>query len=308
MWVSGPNARDWRSQNHSLEWMAATEHDTVTLTGASTSVKITPVRAKIAPVTNDFFSLLEVKPEIGRATVPDDHREGATPVVVIGHGLWQRAFGGNPKAIGSTVHINGQTFTVVGVMPGGFDFPEKTEVWMPQEIFPDHSTRSAHNFHVYGRLKPNVSLQAAQADMNTIASRLANEYVDDKDRGIRVVSLYDQIVGPVRPALLILLAAVGFVLLIACVNVANLQLARGSTRIREMALRAALGAGRVRLVRQLLTESLVIAIVGGSAGVLLAVWATEILRVSIPADIPRIGNVQVDATVLAFTLGLTLLA
>ncbi len=303
IWVSGPNAKDWQAQNRSMQWMARTESDTVTLTGANA-----PVRVRISQVSRDFFPLFGVRPELGRSTVAADHREGASPVVVIGHALWQRAFGGDPGAVGKTVRINGQTFTIVGTMPPGFEFPGKTDLWMPREMTPDRSTRSAHNFHVYGRLKPDVSLSTAQADMNTIAARLARAYIDDKDRGIRVVTLYEQIVGPVRPALLILMAAVGFVLLIACVNVANLQLARASARVREIAVRGALGATRGRLVRQLLTEAVLIAAMGGGAGLLLALWGTELLRVSIPPDLPRIGDLHVDVPVLAFALVLSLSA
>ena len=303
MSVSGPNAQDWQTQNHSLEWMASTGDDTVTLSGGNA-----PLRVRMSQVSRDFFSVFAVEPEFGRTTAREDHRQGASPVVVIGHSLWTRAFGADLKALGRTVHLNGYAFTIVGVMPAGFDFPGRAEVWMPRELFPDDSTRSAHNFRVYARLKPNVSLPSAQSDMRTIGARLASEYLDDKDHGIRVVSLYEQIVGPVRPALLILLGAVGFVLLIACVNVANLQLARGSARMRELALRGALGATRGRLIRQLLTESVLLAAMGGGAGILFGLWGTELLRVAIPPDLPRIGDLRVDLPVLLFALGLSVSA
>jgi predicted permease len=194
-------------------------------------------------------------------------------------------------------------------MPEGFDFPERTDLWVPIEaVWVDPPYRSAHNWHVVGRMRAGVSMRAAQADMDLIAARLAKAYVDDKDRGIRVVPLHDEIVGSVRQPMLILLTAVGFVLLIACVNISNLQLARGTARAKEMALRAALGAERARLVRQLLTESLLLSSIGGAAGVLLAGSSISVLRAAIPANVPRIETIRLDAGVLGFTLAVSLAA
>jgi putative ABC transport system permease protein len=303
MRVSGPNANDWRAQNRSMQYMAYGWSGPEILAGGSS-----PERVNVGSVSRDFFRLVGIPAELGRTTVDGDHREGATPVVVIGHALWQRAFGGDPRAIGKSARMEGYVFTIAGVMPPGFDFPKRSEVWLPKELFPDASTRSAHNYDVWGRLKMGVSLRAAQADFDNVAAGLAKQYIDDKDHGARVVSLYDQIVGPVRPALLVLLGAVGFVLLIACANIANLQLARGSTRAGEMALRAALGAARTRLIRQLLTESVLISVLGGAAGLLLAFWGVKWLRGFLPPDIPRLERIQIDGVVLVFTLTISVIA
>ncbi len=300
MWVSTPNFADWQAQNGSLETMAYADHDVVTLSGSGT-----PDRVRLSIVSRNFFRVFGVAPELGRYTSSGDHSLGAAPVLVVSHAIWVRDLGANPAAIGRVLRINGQPYTVIGVMPTSFDFPERSEVWMPREIMADHSTRSAHNHQVFARLKPGLSLASAQADMNTVGARLAQSYIDDHDHGIRVNSLYEEIVGPVRPALMILLGAVGFVLLIACVNLANLQMARGSTRVREMALRSALGAVRTRLIRQLLTESTLLALAGGVAGLIVAVWGTQLLRATIPSNIPRIENIHMDLGVLAFTVALS---
>jgi ABC-type antimicrobial peptide transport system permease subunit len=220
--------------------------------------------------------------------------------------LAESTFGREDQALGKAVRVDGMPFTVIGVMPEGFDFPDRAEIWIPLELVAGDYARSAHNFRVFGRLRPGVSVKAAQADMDVIATRLAKAYADDNDRGIRVIPLLDEISGPVRLPMLMLLASVGFVLLIACVNIANLQLARGTARAKEMSLRAALGAGRGRLARQLLTESLLLSVLGGAAGILLAETAISILRSAIPADIPRVESIQIDAGVLAFTVALSI--
>lgn len=211
-------------------------------------------------------------------------------------------------ALGKPLRMDGMTFTVIGVMPAGFDFARGAQAWIPVEVVTGETARSAHNFHVVGRLKPEVSLAEAQADMNVVAARLGKMYADDRERGIELISLHDEITGPVKPAMTMLLAAVGLVLLIACVNVSNLQFARGTARAKEMALRAVLGAGRMRLARQLLTESLLLSAVGGAAGVLLAEASVSVLRISIPSNIPRIGKIEIDAAVLGFTLALSIAA
>jgi ABC-type antimicrobial peptide transport system permease subunit len=192
-------------------------------------------------------------------------------------------------------------FTVIGSMPPGFDFPSGAQAWLSTEFFADSSSRSAHNYDVLGRLKAGISIRQAQEDMNVIAARLGKSYIDDKDDGIKLVPLYDDVVGPVRPAFLILLSAVTLVLLIACVNISSLQLARGTVRGKELGLRAALGAGRARLIRQLLTEAVLLAIAGGAAGLVLALAGTAILRHSAPANIPRLENIRVDIGMLCFT-------
>jgi putative ABC transport system permease protein len=303
MRASGPNAHDWLAQNRSLRYMAFGGGDAYTLVGGSV-----PLRINAESVSRDFFRVMGIHAELGRTTGDSDHKPGAAPVVVIGHALWQRGFNGDANILGKAVRIDGYAFTIAGVMPPGFDFPQHSEAWVPTELFPDTSTRSAHNYYVWGRLKNGISLRASQSDMDNIAAQLGRQYIDDKDHGITVVSLYDQVVGPVRPALLILLAAVGFVLLIACANLANLQLARGSTRAGEMALRAALGAARARLVRQLLTESILIAIAGGAAGLMLAFWSVDWLRVFLPREVPRLDAIHVDGAVLAFTFALSIAA
>ena len=299
MHVSGPNFRDWREQSRAFDAMATTASDEVVITGDFSARKV-----RFDLVSRDFFRAVGVAPLRGRSFVDAEHKPGGALAAVLSYDLWQSAFGGDPQAVGKIVRANGMALTVVGIMPTGFDFPQRAQLWVPSEFFPDESTRSAHNYEVVGRLKPGVSIEAAQADMNTIAGRLSKQYIDDKDRGIRVVPLYDEITGPMRPALLILLGAVGLVLLIACVNIANLQMVRASSRIKELALRAALGARRGRIIRQLLTESLLVSIGGGAAGVVIAFWATELLRSRIPANIPRIENIRIDGEILAFTLAL----
>ena len=299
--VSGPDYRDWRDQNRSMASVASYEDDLVTLSG-----NFTARRVRIGVVSNGFFQTLGVSPAVGRIFAKKEHAHPAAPLAVLSQNLARSLFGSDDHALDKGVRVDGMAFTVVGVMPAGFEFPDRAEIWIPLELVAADSSRSAHNFRVMGRLKRGVSVKAAQADMDVIAARLAKAYADDNERGIRVVPLRDQIVGEVRQPMMMLLAAVGFVLLIACVNIANLQLARGTARAKEMSLRAALGAGRARLARQLLTESLLLSGVGGAAGILLAEAAVSVLRVAIPADIPRVETIQIDAGVLVFTLALSI--
>ncbi len=301
--VSGLNFRDWRDQNRSLRYLSSFGTDIEPLSG-----DFQPQRVRIGVVSKDFFTAMGVAPIRGHTFLPDEQKPGAAPTIILGYDLWHSLFASSEQVLGKTVRISGNAATIVGVMPLGFDFPQRSQVWLPSEITPDTSTRSAHNYKVIGRMNPGATLNTAQADMNTVGARLAREYADDRDRGIRVVSLHDQIAGPVKPALMILLGAVGFVLLIACVNVANLQIARASGRGREMAMRTALGAGRGRLFRQLIIENVVLSTLGGLTGLALAWWGTAVLRASIPASIPRVENIRVDEWVLAFTAGVSLLA
>jgi predicted permease len=265
--VSGLNFLDWRAQSRSFEAMALyADAGSVTAAGGDL-----PQRTTAAEVSRDFFAVFGVSAALGRTFLPEEHQPGEV-AAVMGYGLWQRAFGADPKAVGKTIHLSGIACHVVGIAPPGFHFPGGTELWIPLEVFPDDSTRSAHNYAVAGRLKPGVSITSAQAELDTIARRLEQQYPEsNRDHGVSVVSLQQQLVGNVKPALLILLGAVGFVLLIACGNVANLLLARSAARSREMAVRAALGAGRGRLMRQVLVESLLLSGLGGAVGLLLAV-------------------------------------
>jgi predicted permease len=296
MRVSGADFRDWRDQNRSMEHLASYYGDLVSLSG-----DFAPKRIRIGVVSRGFLESMGVQPAMGRTFSREEQKLGGTPVAILGYDLSQLIFGPGAQSIGKSVRVDGMAFTVIGIMPPGFDFPSRAQLWVPLEILPDTSTRSAHNYDVLGRLRPGVSIRQAQEDMNVIAARLAKVYVDDKDDGIKLVPLYDDVVGPVRPAFLILLAAVTLVLLIACVNISGLHLARATVRAKELGLRAALGAGRTRLIRQLLTEAVLLAIAGGATGLVLATGGTAILRHSAPANIPRLESIHVDISMLCFT-------
>ena len=300
--VSGLDFRDWRAQSRTVEHMAAYSDDAVTLSGSFPAR-----RARMAAVGSGFFEVLATGPAIGRTFSADEQKPGGPPTIILAYELAQAVFGTPANALQKTVQLNGLAFTVIGVMPPKFDFPDSAQVWVPNDIFPDQSARSAHNYRVVGRLRPGMTVNQAQADMNIVAARLSKEYVDDRDEGIRVTSLYESLVGGVRPALLILLGAVTLVLLIACVNISNLQLARAASRRKEMGMRCALGAARGRLIRQLLTESVLLAGAGGLFGLALAELAVKVLRIAAPANIPRIETLGIDGGVLCFTAGLSLL-
>lgn len=302
MSVSGPDFRDWRTQSQSVKYMATYDSGTGTLSGDCPARRI-----RMGIVGSGFFDVAATQAGIGRTFSGGEQKPGGAPTLVFGYELAGAVFGTPANAIQKTVRLNGMEFTVIGVMPPKFNFPNLAQLWLPNDLFPDDSARSAHNYQVIGRLKPGVTITQAQADMNVVAAGLAKEYVDDRDEGIRVTSLYDYLVSGVRPALLTLFGAVMLVLLIACVNISSLQLERAAARRKEMSMRYALGAGRGRLIRQLLTESVLLAGAGGLLGLVLAEVAVRILRIAAPANIPRIQNLGIDPGVLCFTALISLL-
>lgn len=309
--ISPANYLDWRDQNSVFEQMALVFDYRTNLTGVED-----PEELPSQVVEANFFDLLGVDPSLGRGFLPEEGVDGRDNVVVLGQSLWKRRFGGDPQIIGKTIKLNGRDSTVVGIAPPGFQFLIKSgsltgaqaELWMPLTFSPNARVRRGRFMSAVARLKPGVSLADAQAEMDGIAANLEKQYVDfNTGWGVNLVPLRTQLVGAIRPALLVLLGAVAFVLLIACANVANLLLARAATRQREIAIRTALGAGRWRVVRQLLTEATVLAALGGAFGLLLAMWGVDLLLALTPTDLLGLRDVGVDYRVLGFTLGVSVL-
>jgi predicted permease len=307
--VSMANFLDWRAQNHSFDQLGLHRGWSVNLTGLEA-----PERIQGALVTANILDVLGVKPAIGRGFAAGEDQAGNDAVIILTHGLWQRRFGGDPGIVNKTITLNGTSRTVIGVMPDGFNYPPGAEVLAPIPMTPELArNRQLHTYLIVGRLKPDVSLPQAQADLETIAARLSKEYPETNTGwGVVTYPIIEDTVRLYKTAVLVMMAAVGFVLLIVCANVANLMLARAAGRQKEMALRSALGASRWQLIRQLLTESMVLALVGGALGVLLAIWGVDLLRTLNPGKAaefaPGWDRIGVNLPVLGFNLGLSVLS
>ena len=309
--ISYPNFIDWQRDNHTFSAMAIARGYAFSLTGMGEAEQ---VNAEF--MSSDFFPLLGVQPMLGRAFAPGEDQVGAGPVALISAGFWQRKFSGASDVLGKSLTLDGKNYTVVGVIPASFHLLapsfQDSDLYVPIGQWHNNlllKRGAGLGIHGFGRLKPGVTVEQARADMGTVTGNLAAAYPDDdKGIGANLVPLKQRMVGNVQPFLVVLLVAVGFVLLIACVNVANLLLARSTGRMREFAVRTALGATRTRVVRQLLTESVLLAIAGGLLGLLLAAWGTRASLGVLPTALPRAEEIGLDARVLIFTIGISLLA
>jgi predicted permease len=329
IWTHSPGAnvaQDWpspgqfsaiKSQNSVFEELAIAQGTSVNLTG-----RAEPERLGVIRTSSSLFSLLGVQPLLGRAFLPQEDTPGQTPVVILSYGLWQRRFGGDPKVLGQSLMLSGRSYTVVGVMPSDFMLNkevmptvggvEDAEMLLPLPMSAENlSVQGDENYNVLARLKPGVSIRQAQAELNLAVSHLQQQFPEDYPPGrafsMSVRPLLEQVVGDVRTALLVLLGAVGCVLLVACANVANLLLAWASGREKEIAIRTAIGADRWRIIRQLLTESVLLSMLGGALGLLIAVWSLDGLRWLNPGNIPRLQEVGMDGRVLGFTCAVAML-
>ncbi len=303
--ASAPDFHDWHDQSTAFSAMAYYEHD-----DASVVVGRAADYVPVAVVTPEFLRVFAIQPMLGRFFNGDEEKPGSGAAVVISASFWQGHFAGSPGVLGRSLRMFDRNLTIVGVLPAGFHFPDQTDVWFPANtIFGEDTERSGHNYLVVGRLKPDVSLEQAQAQMAAIGARLEKQYPhSNRDESVAVARLRDTMVRDVRRTLWLLVGTVGLVLLIACANVANLLLAKATVRTREIAIRAAVGASRGRIVRQLTTESLLTALGAGAVGLVLAAWGADALVALAPADVPRLAETHIDTGVLVFTFGISVLA
>src|SRR6267143_654916 len=303
--VSAPDFHDWHDQSTAFEAMAYYQDDDVAVTAGPAAEY-----AHVADVPPEFFHVFQVEPAVGREFTTDETKQGSSGAVVISSAYDVSHFGGNSNALGHAVRLGGRTLDIVGVMPPGFHFPHQTDIWFPANtIYTEVNSRSGHNYLVVARLKSGVSLEQSQAQMTTIGTRLEEKYPDSKKgKNVAVTRMCDDMVSNFRLTLYVMLAAVGLVLLIACANLANMLLAKAVARTREIAIRAAVGATRSRIVRQLITESIVMALLAGAVGVLLAIWGARLLVALAPADVPRLAETGIDGGVLAFAFGVSVVA
>ncbi len=304
--VSAADLADWKRDSRSFEDMAPAF--AIPEYGLNVTAGGDPERAQAGQAAANFFSVLGVKPLIGRSFLPEEDRPGGDPAVLVSQSFWTRRFGSSPKIIGQRIIIDGVSRNVVGVLPREMDSLVKVDLWIPIARDFALDPRDNHNFGIVARLKPGVSVAQARAELEGIAARLEKQYHGtNQGVGAVVVPMSEMLSGPIRPALMVLLSAVGFLLLIACANVASLLLARGASRSKEIAVRAAMGASRARILRQLLTESVILGAIGGVLGLLLSMWSIRVLRVQLPDFIPRLKDMGVDSRVLLFSLAVSVL-
>jgi len=298
------NFSDWRARNHVFDDMAAFKWDNLNLSDEGS-----PEHLIGQAVSANLFSVLGVSPFLGRDFRVDHNLPGTAHVAIISHGLWVRRFASDPRILGRQIRLNSDRYTVIGVMPRGFLYPTRdSEIWVAWQLTPEElAIHDSHYLHVVARLKPGVPLRSANADMTTIAKQLEREHPDTNAKvGAYVTPLRDELTGDVRPAILVLTGAVCFVLLIACANIANLLLARASGKRRELAMRLTLGASRSRIVCQMLTESVLLAVLGGSLGLALSVWGTQFLAALVPTGIAPLGESAIDRHVLLFNVAVSI--
>ncbi len=303
--VSYPNYLEWKKQSRVFEQIAAVRTMSVTLTGGDEAARVL-----LSLISRELFAVLRVEPALGRGFLAEEDRPGADPVVILSHGLWQRRFGADPEVVGKTIAINGSSSTVIGVMPPEFEFPsEDVELWAPSGLLADRmQNRAVHTLTTVARLEDGVSLDEAKVEMATIAARIQREFPgEDPEHTTTLIPLHERVVGNTDTILLVLMGAVAFLLLIACANVADLLMARAAARQKEIAVRTALGASRWRVIRQLVTESVLLGLTGGAAALALAFWGLDLLVAHLPPFMPRVEQIGIDGRVLLFTLLISLL-